>query len=330
MAGQRCCRCGVWVLRVLRGSPFRALAPASVVKKQPNIQTRTHPCMERPIPKRQSASAETASRPGRASDMTARFWTDPGPVRRPHHAATSLKPPQPAHDDRTPRQDAGRASTASRPAPRPTRRKPRRNLSEQPANPRPAAEGSHAGNAATENRPDRSMPLGRAHHRSPRPPRNAELPAQFRHRSGAVREAFHQQRTNAPPPTRPRLNAATPRSLPRHPRQSQPVTLRTNRLGRRNSRIDRRSLCHARAQFRDRGLAGDPAHFVEEVTRERHARQRRSGFEQAMKRLRDIANLDHRGHGITMETCATHVKRKSHRLLRGSDRQPAPRPDFPA
>ena len=229
-------------------------------------------------------------------------------VRRPHRAATTVKPPQPAPDGRTPRQGADRVSTESRPALRPTPRKQRRMPSDYAANPTPEAEGSRARNAATENQPDRPWPHGPARHRSPRLPRNAAKPGQFRYRSDAVREASRQRRINAPPPTLPRWYATTPRSRPRHPRRSQPVSLRTHHLGRRHSRIDRGSLSQAGAQFRNRGLTGHPAHCVKEVARQRQARQRRTGFKQAMKRLRHIANLDHRGHGKMMGACAAHVK----------------------
>jgi len=149
--------------------------------------------------------------------------------------------------------------------------------------------------------------------RSPHPKHIDEEPARFD--VDQMRRGKGQVRTNVVPRPRSGGYAAAHRSTPTRPRPSHAVTFGANRLGRRQCGIDRRPPIHALPKFRERWLADDPTQFVEEIVGQRHARQRRAGFEFPMQRLRHVVNLNHRGHVHFMVACATHVQAASIRAI---------------
>jgi hypothetical protein len=97
------------------------------------------------------------------------------------------------------------------------------------------------------------------------------------------------------------------RAAPMHRRQSLVVAFGSNCLCRPHGGDDRRTLFQSGSQLLERRSLGHMTNLAEQVVGKRHARQRRPRFEPTMQRVRDVANLNHRGHVQKIKTCVAHV-----------------------
>jgi hypothetical protein len=64
------------------------------------------------------------------------------------------------------------------------------------------------------------------------------------------------------------------------------------------------------AELGQRGTLRDVSEFYEQIVRKRHARDRGSGLEIAVKNLRNISNLNHSSNVASIFACGAHVKPK--------------------
>ena len=130
-------------------------------------------------------------------------------------------------------------------------------------------------------------------------------------RSDAVHGVPPARRITLPQPPRPSWCPAAVRSLPRRRLRPTVFPSRPQRVSGGFRQLDPLTIRPALPQFLNRRAFGDLTDFSQQIIGQGHASQRRARLERAVKFIWHITDLDHRGHVLTMVTCASHVNQRS-------------------